>query len=1358
MKKIHLIFVLTIFPLCSVFGQWIPTSPQPLGSVYCFFDDSASQKIYAGTAGFGIYGTMNGGEEWNRFNSVYSSNDMIIKDWFIFFGTSGAGVLRTSFNTPNSASQVLIGEKSAYVNAVIAYNNGIYVGCGSGYVYRSLDNGDSWTELNSGLNTQANSGVTSFVIAENELFLGCRHTGIYKLSSTGNAWEAVSTGINQNSIILSLASIGSSIYAGTSNEGVYVSNDRGNSWNRHNSGLPINTSILSLKINQNIVFAGLEKKGVYKSSDGGVTWSSSNNGINDLSVFDILGESNELLVGTNEGVFKSSDHGANWANKSQGIVGKPTKALLYHNGDLLSGTGNSIFRSPDLGNNWIRVYRDENRESSDVNNILATNDAIYATATGNKVLRSLDNGLNWQLVGNGINYPRALDIVAVNDNMIFACDEIRGVLRSDDKGVNWISSNNDLPFYSVRKIEYNGQYLFVSTIAPDSYIYLVYRSPNLGENWEFSSLGLLTNNLLSMKVNGSTIFCGLSGYGLYRSLDNGSNWASANNGIPSGSWGYYLGNHYGLIVAGIYNHDEEHSGFYYSRNNGDSWEKLNDGLPFGTVVYSSELVNTEMFIGTTEGIFYREFEGVQIPPNNLVAIAHGNDIQLTWVDNASNEEGFQIERKIGANGTWSRIAIVETDVSSYIDNVVSTDRIYYYQVKSYTDGNVSVPSNSYYAITMNAPDNLVAESYTNNEIVLTWIDNSINEDGYKVERRLENEWVEIADLSASNTSFEDKNVIGGLTYFYRVHAYANSTTPVPHLSNYSNEVGFRTNSNIQESFALNLPLNNFTPFTAPINSVFDHSISSYYGSDGVVTAYTGEKGEKRWGSIQDGYMQESKNEFLVNGNYTAAGLGTAYLFYDGHPGIDFRAPTGTVIYAPADGEIFVPNSDPVNGNPLLYNTIMIKHNDEYSTWYLHCSEHTKTSGTILKGEPFAKVGSAGTEAPHLHFEIRKNNIPFDPYGWQGIGSDPYNKTTSEFIWDVRTENTVWNFSDSFEMWQTRDALNKGINKALGGKWNIDPGNDPGLISPQLLNASALIYREVEIRMSVEGDGEIENLNGNVYFKTNTRAEFSLNAPVEFDRKIIKDGNQYIYKADMTKSDDWIGEITAIRVDPIANGSSTLSSDLIYVDYIKLNSINNYSVIGSSSINLSIITPQGLIIDKDTVEVSGAGYFEDDFNHDGEIEDIISINNPEQGIYQIFVLPEPNAMPMNKFSLYSIANGDTTTIINNGLIGDLSSESIDVKYTKSVDPENKPENLSLSQNYPNPFNSTTKIKYTVFEDGNVNIRIFDIRGKLVQTLVDHWQTAGTYIIRFNPGEVSNGIYFYQLISGTDKISKKMLLIK
>ncbi|MDD5360508.1 MAG: T9SS type A sorting domain-containing protein [Ignavibacteria bacterium] len=92
------------------------------------------------------------------------------------------------------------------------------------------------------------------------------------------------------------------------------------------------------------------------------------------------------------------------------------------------------------------------------------------------------------------------------------------------------------------------------------------------------------------------------------------------------------------------------------------------------------------------------------------------------------------------------------------------------------------------------------------------------------------------------------------------------------------------------------------------------------------------------------------------------------------------------------------------------------------------------------------------------------------------------------------------------------------------------------------------------------------------------------------------------------------------------------------------------------------------------------------------------------------------------------------------------------------PVTTPVAYALSQNFPNPFNPTTQIKYSIRTNGLVTIKVYDILGKEVTTLVNEVKNAGTHIIDFNGANLSSGTYIYKMESNGFTDVKRMILIK
>jgi len=89
---------------------------------------------------------------------------------------------------------------------------------------------------------------------------------------------------------------------------------------------------------------------------------------------------------------------------------------------------------------------------------------------------------------------------------------------------------------------------------------------------------------------------------------------------------------------------------------------------------------------------------------------------------------------------------------------------------------------------------------------------------------------------------------------------------------------------------------------------------------------------------------------------------------------------------------------------------------------------------------------------------------------------------------------------------------------------------------------------------------------------------------------------------------------------------------------------------------------------------------------------------------------------------------------------------------------QPSVFYLGQNYPNPFNPSTNIKYSIPADGIVTLKVYDILGKEVSTLVNEFQQAGTFDVIFEGSNLASGVYYYQLTTGELNATKKLMLTK
>jgi len=127
-------------------------------------------------------------------------------------------------------------------------------------------------------------------------------------------------------------------------------------------------------------------------------------------------------------------------------------------------------------------------------------------------------------------------------------------------------------------------------------------------------------------------------------------------------------------------------------------------------------------------------------------------------------------------------------------------------------------------------------------------------------------------------------------------------------------------------------------------------------------------------------------------------------------------------------------------------------------------------------------------------------------------------------------------------------------------------------------------------------------------------------------------------------------------------------------------------------------------------------------------------------------------------LYDVSFIDANTGTASGRNGTiLRTTNGGVTFVNQISSE-IPERFSLYQNYPNPFNPSTNIRYTLPKNSFVSLKVYDVLGKEIATLVNESLSPGTYEATFDAAKYSSGIYFYKLTTNDFSDVKKMVLIK
>jgi titin len=182
-----------------------------------------------------------------------------------------------------------------------------------------------------------------------------------------------------------------------------------------------------------------------------------------------------------------------------------------------------------------------------------------------------------------------------------------------------------------------------------------------------------------------------------------------------------------------------------------------------------------------------------IPPNaptNLSASPISSSrIDLSWTDNANNEDNFILERSTSSSFSTITSITLAPNTTSYSNTGLNTNITYYYRVKATNSSGSSGYSNSAFATTLNAPPNAPSNLTASRSgavkaqrIDLSWSDNSSNETNFLIDRATTNTFtanVVTYSVPANTVSFSDTAIARSTTYYYRIRAINSVGSSVP---------------------------------------------------------------------------------------------------------------------------------------------------------------------------------------------------------------------------------------------------------------------------------------------------------------------------------------------------------------------------------------------------------------------------------------------------------------------------------------------------------------------------------------------------------------------------------------------------
>lgn len=453
-----------------------------------------------------------------------------------------------------------------------------------GGIFKAPNNSDQWAVKNSGL---TNKDIRAIVIVSGTNYFAAAYDngndtgGVFRSLNIGESWTRINNGIT-NRKITNLYVQGITIYATATGGQYFVSTNYGNLWTLK-SITGITSTLTGVYTPNNInIFVSTYGNGVYYSSDGGSNWISVNSGLPAqayyVNTITSSPDGSIIYIGTNSGIYKTSDFGSTWTAANSGLSSYSINRIKV---DPFSPTNiyactqtGGVNVSTNDGTNWTPV--NTGLTNNGVLDIAFSNVNYYIATYGSGVFISPRTpSISWSPMINGFSATVFINsIYRPSTSTLFASSIYSGLFAVNVNTGNWINVTNELPT-TVYSFADDGTNLYAGTAGRG-----VWKSVNNGANWtQLGTSGLADSVIRTIYLSGSDIYVGTISKGIYVSNDGGATWSARNNGFPGTPPGTGVDVRY-ILSAGSYLYAAvAGNGIYRSADNGMNWTAINNGLP-----------------------------------------------------------------------------------------------------------------------------------------------------------------------------------------------------------------------------------------------------------------------------------------------------------------------------------------------------------------------------------------------------------------------------------------------------------------------------------------------------------------------------------------------------------------------------------------------------------------------------------------------------------------------------------------------------------------------------------------------------------------------------------------------------------
>ncbi|MBX7043256.1 MAG: T9SS type A sorting domain-containing protein [Ignavibacteria bacterium] len=1126
-------------------------------------------------------------------------------------------------------------------------------------------------------------------------------------------------------------------------------------------------------------------KVLHRSTDNGSNWAPiymSNDESEFGQIYSIDAHENAVWLAHYFSIAGSTDNGNTWPH-SYSVGGCPCDVIAYLDGFwMLIDECAQVHRSSDNGMNWAIIsHIDASNFPSAFNGLASKNSKVFLTNRNGEMLMSSNHGTNWSLLldsGNVLSFTSVFS----TDSALFVCVSGKGLLRSGDDGNSWSYSNQGLSLTNVNYVMQYGNSVYCSGFGK------VFRSEDNGITWTEFSNGLPLSNITSMMIGSGEIFATLYGAGLYSSANNGETWSDQNQGFEGrevnsfveavdqhiactndsrlfrtneeefdwsesvngltgasknrvcvnnsvlfcaasdnvyrsndlgNSWnaiGPVSANYIDMAVSGSFVFVITYNKLYRTSNNGSSWELSQSGIPSSYQFAHISSTGAEVFVTGSYSVYRSTNSGVNwnaITPPDPYAF-YINQFARCGDALYASSESLGLLKSINDGNNWTRIDLGYGSGASY--SVLS------HQCKLFV-----------------GHENGISYSYDNGR---TW---QLMNEGLPPMKKTTFVGFMVNSIYSSMATggfylrplsqFPSPSDDVGVQYIsspkhdslYLVNCQAGAVViPEAMIANFvsSNqfepfsihcEISYENTVVYSDSTQDTIGANSFHKVTfAPFNvepyTFTDDSSKTYkvrvwtsLANDEVRQNDTSSSALKTSNPPGYGFSQNSNYYFLNSSNELSCA--------PEQPQYSFMDTTGSVTLI-SNGVPAVPftqyNSFYFCGSYRLPDVLPAGKRFKF---FGVCYDTVFISTTGVIGFGSVSLSRMNTPTP---ISIPSISAPYPaifPF-WYWINFSDPEPSGRNLKYKISGNNFILTF-DRVPLYNTVIDQNDYVSFQVVLGLSNDCGGENGKITVLYnLEASGSTfinhYLNNNLNAMTVGIQNQTGMTGLTYRRSETNHSLTVPGPL-FDNLSTDNPGSLAVE---------FGQINEVLPVELISFTSEVEKNDVTLKWSVSNEIDN----AGFDIERRTVT------DNSNAGWQKAGYVAGKGNYNGLTD------------YTF----EDKGLPSGRFS-YRLKQIDFNGNYINYELGGTVSIGV-------------PDRFRLEQNYPNPFNPKTTIDYEVPYNSSVTIKLFDLSGREIRSVVNELKSAGYYSVTLESSELASGVYMYVMNAGNFVDSRKMIVIK